>query len=96
MPAAWASALRGSLMYTRLLCQISLVFALLAGLLPAGRADGRSADMPVAPGWTIPAPLAPDARPSLQSEPAVAVAGDRAIAGWVDSRNAVPDLYAVA
>lgn len=83
-------------MHRRLLCQISLVFALLAGLLPEGRADGRSADMPVAPGWTVPAPLAPDARPSLQSEPVVAIAGDRTIAGWVDSRNAVPDLYALA
>ncbi len=82
-------------MATRLFYQICLLCAVLAGLLPAGAVAGRAAYEPAAPGWTAPAPLASDDRPSLQSEPAVAIAGDRAVAGWVDSRNAVPDLYAV-
>jgi hypothetical protein len=45
------------------------------------------------PGWTPPAPLAPDDLPSLQSAPTLALAGDRALLGWVDSRTAAPDLY---
>lgn len=50
-------------------------------------------DEPVGPGWTTPAPLAPDDLPTLQSEPALALAGERTLAGWTDSRNASPDLY---
>lgn len=68
----------------------------IASALPAGMAAGRALDEPLAPGWTEPIPLAPDGRPSLQSEPAVAIAGDRTVVGWVDSRNAVTDLYAMA
>ena len=95
MPAAWGSAWRDNPMHKHILCQISLLCAVLAGLLPAGVVAGRAAYEPAAPGWTAPVPLASDDRPSLQSEPAVAIAGDRTVAGWVDSRNAVPDLYAV-
>jgi hypothetical protein len=50
---------------------------------------------PLAPGWTPPAPLAPDDLPTLQSAPTLAMAGDRALLGWVDSRTASPDLYTV-
>ena len=49
--------------------------------------------VPLGPGWTPPAPLAPDDLPSLQSAPALALAGDHALVGWVDSRTAAPDLY---
>ncbi|HHW85156.1 MAG TPA: hypothetical protein GX400_02975 [Chloroflexi bacterium] len=45
------------------------------------------------PGWTTPTQLAPDERPSLQSAPVLALAGDRTLLGWVDARNAAPDLY---
>lgn len=96
MPAAWASAWRANRMHRNFFCQISLLCAVLAGLLPAGLAAGRTADEPAAPGWTTPAPLAPDDRPSLHSAPVVTIAGDRTVAGWVDSRNAVPELYALA
>jgi hypothetical protein len=48
---------------------------------------------PLGPGWTPPAPLAPDDLPTLQSAPTLAMAGDRALLGWVDSRTASPDLY---
>ncbi len=50
-------------------------------------------DEPVGPGWTTPAPLAQDDLPTLQSAPALALAGERALVGWTDSRNASPDLY---
>lgn len=33
--------------------------------------------------------------PVLQSEPAVALAGDRTLIAWIDSRNAGPDLYTI-
>ncbi len=92
MPGAWESAWRVSRMRKHLLSAI----ALLCALLPAANVAGRSADEPAAPGWTAPIPLALDDRPSLQSEPAVFISGDRTVIGWVDSRNAAADLYAVA
>jgi hypothetical protein len=39
--------------------------------------------------------LTVDEWPSLQSEPSVAMAGDHTLVGWIDSRNAAPDLYTV-
>lgn len=44
-------------------------------------------------GWTPAAPMAPDDRPTLQSDPTIALAGERTLIGWIDSRNAAPDLY---
>lgn len=48
---------------------------------------------PVATGWTLPTPLAPDERPTLQSAPTLAMASDHTLLGWIDSRTAAPDLY---
>lgn len=64
------------------------IVALLAG--PVFAAPARA---PLGPGWTPPAPLAPDDLPTLQSAPALAMAGDHTALGWVDSRTASPDLY---
>ncbi|PJF45601.1 MAG: hypothetical protein CUN48_18055, partial [Candidatus Thermofonsia Clade 3 bacterium] len=47
------------------------------------------------PAWGAPAPVTVDEWPSLQSEPSVAVAGERTLVAWLDSRNAAPDLYSV-
>lgn len=47
------------------------------------------------PIWSTPTPLAVDEWPALQSEPSVAMAGNHTLVGWIDSRNAAPDLYTV-
>lgn len=47
------------------------------------------------PAWGAPAPVTVDEWPPLQSEPSVALAGERTLVAWLDSRNAVPDLYSV-
>lgn len=72
------------------------VFGLLATCLAflAVTAYAAPAAEPSAPGWTTPAPLTVDTTPSLQSEPALALAGAHSLVGWTDSRHAAPDLYA--
>lgn len=46
------------------------------------------------PSWTPFVPIASDPRPSLQSAPALAALPDgTAFAVWMDSRNALPDVY---
>lgn len=45
------------------------------------------------PVWGAATPVTVDDRPSLQSEPSVALAGEQTLVAWIDSRNAVPDLY---
>jgi len=50
---------------------------------------------PLAFEWTPLTPIGVDARPTLQSEPAVAVSDNASLIAWTDSRNAMPDLYAV-
>ncbi|MFN3979978.1 MAG: hypothetical protein ACK4SA_06310 [Caldilinea sp.] len=47
------------------------------------------------PVWSAPTPVTVDERPALQSEPSVALAGERMLVAWIDSRNAAPDLYSV-
>lgn len=96
MRGDWESGRRVRPMRQRLLSPILLLCALLASLLPPDVAAGRAREEPVAPGWSVPVPLALDDRPSLQSAPDVAIGGDRTVVGWVDSRNAATNLYAVA
>lgn len=72
-----------------------VVLAIAAALLtlraaPLAAAPPRD---PSATGWTQPTPLAPDAWPTLQSAPMLALAGDNTLLGWVDSRAVAPDLY---
>lgn len=45
------------------------------------------------PVWGTPTPVTVDDRPSLQSEPSIALAGEQTLVAWIDSRNAAPDLY---
>uniref|UniRef100_A0A7C1FHN8 Exo-alpha-sialidase n=1 Tax=Caldilinea aerophila TaxID=133453 RepID=A0A7C1FHN8_9CHLR len=45
------------------------------------------------PVWGAPTPVTVDDWPSLQSEPSIALAGERTLVAWIDARNAAPDLY---
>ncbi len=70
------------------------VLAAGAMLAPAATRLQASPAAPLAFEWTPLTPIAPDARLTLQSEPAIALAGDAGMIVWTDSRNAIPDLYA--
>ncbi len=75
----------------RWLVSVAIAIIIVIGL--AGSTFAIPALDPAAIGWTLPTPLAPDNRPALQSAPALAMAGDRTVLGWVDARTAAPDLY---
>ncbi|MCS7056241.1 MAG: glycoside hydrolase [Thermoflexales bacterium] len=74
------------------------VAALLAGLSVTYYAPRESQAGPQAPlafEWTALTPIGLDNRATLQSEPALGLSGDVAVVAWTDSRNALPDVYAI-
>lgn len=79
----------------RALYRITYIVAIIAASLlqPIHPAEAGPQG-PLAFEWTPLTVIGPDARPPLQSEPAVSVSGNAALIAWTDSRNALPDVYA--
>jgi hypothetical protein len=74
--------------------QFTILPIILAALLFSSRStQATPAGQPPLPLWTAPSPVTQDGWPALQSEPVIATAGEHTLIGWIDSRNAAPDLY---
>ncbi|MCS7059735.1 MAG: sialidase family protein [Anaerolineae bacterium] len=74
------------------LTRFLIVALVVAVLTPSSSQAGPYT--PLAFEWTPLSPVWPDLRATLQSEPALALAGSAGVIAWTDSRNAMPDLYA--
>lgn len=77
--------------------KLSLVLLILVALawLQGRELSAATVAQNTPPIWSTPTPLTVDDWPALQSEPVVAMAGNHTVVGWIDSRNAAPDLYTV-
>lgn len=73
-----------------------LIAALLAGIPLTPRPSYAGPQTPAAFEWTPLTPVASDRRATLQSEPAIGMSGSVSVIVWTDSRNALPDVYAVS